>query len=141
MFPPGPAFASAGCRPGPAGPTGGFGGSSSMGMLGDNGGYMDVPIGGGLHAIGSRSSPVAASGLQHSQCPTANGTVDGKGRGEFNVTFEIRSSSRVFSRNTTSFEQKAKIHGEVGPDAKLKSIDVEHTEELFIVATTGGTRS
>ncbi len=136
-FPPGPALASAGCHPGPAGPTGGFEGAS-VGMLGDNGGYMDVPIGGGLHAKITFVSCGGVTAFNIPECPTANGIVDGKGRGEFSVTFEIRSSSRVYSRNTTNFEQKAKIHGVVGPDAKLKSIDVEHTEELFIVATTEG---
>jgi hypothetical protein len=137
IFPAGPAFASSGCHPGPAGPTGGFEGAS-IGLLGDNGGYMDVPIGGGLHAKITFVSCGGVTALNIPPCPTANGIVDGKGRGEFSVTFEIRSSSRVLSRNTTNFEQKAKIHGEVGPDAKLKSIDVEHTEELFIVATTEG---
>jgi hypothetical protein len=137
LFPPGPALASAGCHRGPAGPTGGFEGAS-MGVLGDNGGYMDVPIGGGLHAKITFVSCGGVTAFNIPECPTANGIVDGKGRGEFSVTFEIRSSSRVLSRNTTNFEQKAKIHGEVGPDAKLRSIDVEHTEELFIVATTEG---
>ncbi len=136
-FPPGPALTSAGCHPGPAGPTGGFEGAS-MGMLGDNGGYMDVPIGHGLHARVTFVSCGGVTAFNIPECPTANGIVDGRGRGEFSVTFEIRSSSQVISRSTTNFEQKAKIHGEVGPDAKLKSIDVEHTEEVFIVATTQG---
>jgi hypothetical protein len=107
-------------------------------MLGDNGGYMDVPVGGGLHARVTFVSCGGVTAFNIPKCPTANGTVDGRGRGEFSVTFEIRSSSQVLSRNTTNFEQKAKIHAEVGPDAKLKFIDVEHTEELFIVATTQG---
>jgi hypothetical protein len=136
-FPPAPALVSSGCHPGPAGPTGGFEGAS-MGMLGDNGGYMDVPIGGGLHAKVTFVSCGGVTAFNIPECPTANGTVDGKGRGEFSVTFEVRSSSRVYSRNTSNFEQKAKIHGEVGPDAKLKFIDVEHTEELFIVASAEG---
>ncbi len=136
-FPAGPALASAGCHPGPAGPTGGFEGAS-VGMLGDNGGYMDVPIGGGLHAKVTFVSCGGVTAFNIPECPTASGIVDGKGRGEFSVTFEIRSSSHVYSRNTANFEQKAKIHGEVGPDAKLKFIDVEHTEELFIVASTEG---
>jgi hypothetical protein len=136
-FPPGPALASAGCSPGAAGATGGFEGAS-MGMLGDNGGFMEVPIGGGLKARVTFVSCGGVTAFNIPECPTANGTVDGKGRGEFSVTFEIRSSSRVISRSTTNFEQKAKIHGVVGPDAKLKFIDVEHTEEVFIVATTEG---
>jgi hypothetical protein len=136
-FPPGPALASSGCSPGPAGPSGGFEGAS-MGALGDNGGFMEVPIGGGLKARVTFVSCGGVTAFNIPECPTANGTVDGKGRGEFSVTFEIRSSSRVISRSTTNFEQKAKIHGVVGPDAKLKSIDVEHTEEVFIVATTEG---
>lgn len=136
-FPPGPALASAGCSPGPAGPSGGFEGAS-MGMLGDNGGFMEIPIGGGLKARVTFVSCGGVTAFNIPECPTANGTVDGRGRGEFSVTFEIRSSSQIISRSTTNFEQKAKVHGEVGPDAKLKSIDVEHTEEVFIVATTQG---
>ena len=46
-FGPGPALASAGCEPGPAGPTGHTDGAS-IGTLGENGGYVDAPIGGGL---------------------------------------------------------------------------------------------
>ena len=137
LFPPGPALASAGCSPGPAGPSGGFEGAS-MGALGDNGGFMEVPIGGGLKARVTFVSCGGVTAFNIPECPTANGTVDGRGRGEFSVTFEIRSSSQVISRSTTNFEQKAKIHGVVGPDAKLKSLDVEHTEEVFIVATTQG---
>ena len=109
-----------------------------MGALGDNGGFMEVPIGGGLKARVTFVSCGGVTAFNIPECPTANGTVDGRGRGEFSVTFEIRSSSQVISRSTTNFEQKAKIHGVVGPDAKLKSIDVEHTEEVFIVATTQG---
>jgi hypothetical protein len=134
-FPPGPALASAGCHPGPAGPTGSFDGAT-MGMLGDNGGYFDIPIGDGLRVKLTFVSCSGVTAFNIPECPTANGTVDGRGAGQFSVTFEIRSSSQVLSRNTTNFEQKAKIHGEVGADAKLKSIDVEHTEEAFIVATT-----
>jgi len=136
-FPPGPALASSGCHPGPAGQTGGFEGAS-VGMLGDNGGYMDVPIGGGLHAKVTFVSCGGVTAFNIPACPTANGTVDGRGRGEFSVTFEIRSSSEVLSRNTVNSEQKAKIHGVVGPDAKLNFIDVEHTEEVFINASVAG---
>ena len=72
------------------------------------------------------------------ECPTANGSVDATGNGEFRATIEVWEGSRFVSRNSSIFEDKAKVHGEVGPDAKLKFIEVEHSEEMFVVATGGG---
>ena len=113
-----------------------------MGALGDNGGFMEVPIGGGLQARVTFVSCGGVTAFNIPECPTAERQrrrqrqrrVQGR-------PSKSARSSQVVSRNTTNFEQKAKIHGEVGPDAKLKSIDVEHTEEVFIVATTGAIRS
>ena len=135
-FGPGPALASAGCEPGPAGPTGHTDGAS-IGTLGENGGYVDAPIGGGLRVKVTFVSCGGVTYFNLPDCPTANGGVDGKGSGEFRATFEVRDGDRVVSRNSSVFEEKSKIHGEVGPDAKLKSIEVEHTQEVFIVATGG----
>jgi hypothetical protein len=132
----GPAFASANCGVGQAGPRGSIGGSSSVGMLGDNGLFIETEAAGmtirltfvSCGGVGSFSVP---------ECPKSNGSVDAKGAGDFRVTTEIREGSRLVSRNTTSFEDKAEVHGEVGPDAKLKFIKVTHQQELFLVATGG----
>jgi hypothetical protein len=131
-----PALASSGCAIGPAGPIGQTGGAT-MGTLGDNGGYIDAPAGGGLRV---RLTFVSCGGVGHfhiADCPTANGSVDATGSGEFRATIEIWDRGQLVSRNSSTFEEKAKTHGEVGADAKLKFIDVEHTQELFIVASGG----
>ena len=134
---PNPALASAGCNfeePSPIGHTGG----ASIGAFGDNGGYVDAPIGGGLRVRITFISCGGVSNLNVPECPKANGLVDGKGSGEFRATFEIQDGSEVVSRNSSVFEEKAKVHGEVGADAKLKFIEVEHTQEVFIVASVAG---
>jgi hypothetical protein len=132
----GPALASSGCPVGPAGPTGQTGGAT-IGTLGDNGGYIDAPVGGGLRV---RLTFVSCGGVGHftiPNCPTADGSLDAGGSGEFRATIEIWDRGRLASRNSSTFEEKAKAHGEVGADAKLKFIDVEHTQEVFIVASGG----
>lgn len=131
-----PALASAGCAPGPAGPTGHTGGAS-VGTLGDNGGYIDASAGGGLRVRVTFVSCKGASNFRIPECPTANGTVDASATGEFRATIEIWNGDQFVSRNSSTFEDKAKTHGEVGPDAKLRFIDVEHTQEIFIVASGG----
>ncbi len=130
------ALASGGCQAGPAGAVGHTGGAS-IGALGDNGGYIDAPAGGGRRV---RITFVSCGGVNNfhlPECPGADGSVDGTGSGEFRATIEVRDGDQLVSRNSTVFEEKAKVHGEVGADAKLKSIDVEHTQEVFIVATGG----
>ena len=134
--PAGLALASAGCQPGPAGPTGQTGGAS-VGMLGDNGGYVDASAGGGFRVRVTFVSCGGVNNFHLPECPTANGSVDGKGSGEFRATVEIWEGDRLISRNSSVFEEKSKVHGEVGPDAKLKFIEVEHTQEVFIVASGG----
>jgi hypothetical protein len=134
--PAGPALASAGCQPGPAGPTGQTGGAS-VGALGDNGGYIDASAGGGFRVRVTFVTCKGANNFRVPECPTANGSVDAKANGEFRATVEIWDGDRLLSRNSSTFEDKAKAHGEVAPDAKLKFIDIEHTQEVFIVASGG----
>jgi hypothetical protein len=132
----GPAFASANCGVGQAGPRGSIGGSSSVGLLGDNGMFIETDAGG----LTIRLTFVSCGGVGSfavPECPKANGSVDASGNGDFRVTTEIREGSRLIERNSTSFEDKAEVHGEVGPDAKLKFINVSHRQEMFIVATGG----
>ncbi len=134
---PGPAFASASCGPGEAGPIGHTGGAS-VGTLGVNGGYIDAPAGGGVRVRITFYS-CGGTGSFHGipECPTADGSVDAKSSGQFNATIEIWEGSRLVSRNSSVFQDDSKAHGEVGADAKLKFIDVEHTQEVFIVASGG----
>lgn len=128
-----PALASASCSPGEAGPIGHTGGAS-VGLLGTNGGYIDAPAGGGIRVRITFYSCGGVSSFRLPQCPTADGSVDSGGSGDFSATIEILENGRVASRQSSVFEEKAKAHGEVGADAKLKSIDLEHTMEIFIVA-------
>ena len=134
--PTGLALASAGCDAGPAGPTGQANGGS-LGALGDNGGYMNASAGGGMRVRVTFVQCKGATNFRMPECPTANGSVDATATGEFRVTLEIWDGDRLVERHASTFEDKAKTHGEVGPDAKLKFIDVEHTQELFIVASGG----
>jgi hypothetical protein len=135
-LPPGPALASSGCQAGPAGPTGHTGGAS-VGLLGDNGGYIEASAGGGLRVRITFASCGGVGNFHLPQCPTADGSVDGKGSGQFQATIEIWDGNQLVSRNSSVFADDAKVHGKVGADGKLKSIDVEHTQEIFIVASGG----
>jgi len=128
-----PALASASCSPGEAGPIGHTGGAS-VGLLGTNGGYIDAPAGGGIRVRITFYSCGGVSSFRIPQCPTADGSVDSSGSGDFNATIEILENGRVASRQSSVFDEKAKTHGEVGADAKLKSIELEHTMEIFINA-------
>jgi hypothetical protein len=133
-LPTGLALASSSCEVGPAGPTGHAAGGS-LGALGDNGGYIETSAGGGLRVRVTFVSCKGANNWGMPPCPTANGSVDGSATGEFRVTIEVLDRSGVVSRNSNIFQTKAKAHGEVGPDARLKFVEIEHTEEVFIVAT------
>ena len=108
-----------------------------MGALGDNGGYVETSAGGGFRVRVTFVSCRGANNFHIPQCPTANGSVDSSGTGEFRATVEIWDGGQLVSRQSSAFEDRAKTHGEVGPDAKLKFIDVEHTQEVFIVASGG----
>jgi hypothetical protein len=75
-----PALASAGCGPGPAGPTGQTGGAT-IGALGDNGGYVDAPVGHGLRVKITFVSCGGVNNFRIPECPTASGNVDANGSG------------------------------------------------------------
>jgi hypothetical protein len=133
---PGPALASKACQyeePTPVGHTGG----ASVGAFGDNGGYVDAPAGGGMRVRLTFLSCGGVTAFNVPECPTADGSVDASGTGQFRATIEVFDGNQLVSRNSSVFEEKAKVEGEVGADAKLKHIDVEHTEEVFIVASGG----
>ena len=136
LLAPGLASASAGCQAGPAGETTQLGGAT-VGLLGGNGAYIDAPAGGGLRVRVTFFSCGGVTSFRIPECPTANGSVDARGSGEFHATIEVRDGDQLLSRQSSTFEEKAKVHGEVGADAKLKFIEVEHTQEAFIVASGG----
>ena len=108
-----------------------------MRALGDSGGYIDASAGGGFRVRMTFVSCKGTNDISVPDCPTANGSVDGTSTGEFRVTIEIWKGDEFVSRNSSVFQDKAKTHGEVGADAKLKFIDVEQTQEVFIVASGG----
>jgi hypothetical protein len=134
---PGPAIASAGCGVPPAnGPSGQFGGAT-VGLLGDSGMNLQFSSGG----LTFRLTFYSCGGVTNfhvPECPKADGGVDASGSEHFEVDTEVRDGSEVLSRQSTSFDHSAKVHGEVGADAKLKFIKVEHTEDVLIVASRSG---
>jgi hypothetical protein len=134
--PAGRVLASKGCQPGPAGPQGNTDGAT-IGALGDNGGFVEAPAGGGLRVRITFVSCGSAGSFNVPECPTAGGGVDASGSGEFKATLEIWDGSRLVSRQSSNFDKKAKVHGEVGADAKLEFIEIEQTQEVFIVASGG----
>ena len=131
-----PALASGGCQAGEAGPIGHMDGAS-VGLLGDNGGYIEASAGHGFRVRVTFASCGGAGNFGLPQCPTADGSVDGKGSGRFQATIEIWDGNQLVSRNSSVFTDDAKVRGKVGADGKLKFIDVEHTQEIFIVASGG----
>jgi hypothetical protein len=133
---PGPAIASAGCGIPPAGPSSNVGGVGFT-LLGDSGARIEFSSRG----LTFRLTFFSCGGVRNfrvPECPTAKGAVDATGGPEhFEVTTEVRDGNEVLSRQSTSFDHSAKVHGEVGADAKLKFIKVEHTEDVLIVASGG----
>jgi hypothetical protein len=131
------ATASAGCNVGPAGPRGSTGGAT-IGMLGNNGGFVEAPTGTGLTVRVTWVSCGGASSFRVPECPTANGTVEAPpASGDFQATVEVRDGNRVVSRNSSHFEDKSKAVGKVAADAKLDHVDVEHRQVVLIVASGG----
>jgi hypothetical protein len=120
-LPPGPALSSGGCQAGPAGPTGHTGGAT-VGLLGDNGGYIDASAGGGLRV---RVTFVSCGGVSSSripQCPTPNGSVDAEGSGEFRATVEIWDGGQLVSRNSSRFEDKQRCKARSAPTPSSSSL-------------------
>jgi hypothetical protein len=131
-----PAIASSGCDAGYPLGTGHVGGAT-VAVLGDNGMYIDAEAGGGLRV---RVTFVDCRGTAFHhvpECPTASGSVDAEGEGQFRATIEVWDDETLVSRNSSTFEDRSRAHGEVGADAKLKFIDVEHTQEALIIASGG----
>lgn len=132
-----PALASAGCGAGQAVGAAGHTGGATVQLLGNNGGYIEASAGGGLRVRITFASCGGVGNFGLPQCPTADGSVDGKGSGQFQATIEIWDGNELVSRNSSVFTDDAKVHGQVGADGKLKFVDVEHSQEIFIIASGG----
>ena len=133
----GPALASANCGVGPASSRGSLGGSTSVVLLGDNGMLIETEAAG--YTV--RVSFVSCGGVDRfsvPECPKADGSVDAKGSGDFRATTEVWKGSRLEERTSTTFEDAAEVHGEVGADAKLKLIKVKHKQEMLIISRKVG---
>jgi hypothetical protein len=131
------ALASANCGVGPASERGRLGGSTSVALLGDNGMLIETEAAG--YTV--RVSFVSCGGVDRfsvPECPKADGGVDAKGTGDFRATTEIWKGSRLEERTSTSFEDSATVHGEVGADAKLKFVKVKHKQEMLIISRKVG---
>jgi len=125
---------AANCGVGAAGPKGSLGGSSTVGMLGDNGMFIETDGGGGLRIRVTFFSCGGVNSFRVPECPTAAGDVEAPdAAGDFSATTEIWKGSRLELRRTARFEDKSKAVGKVGPDAKLRYVDVEHEQAVLIL--------
>ncbi len=137
-LPEGPALASANCGVGRAGDRGTLGGSSTVGLLGENGMFIETDAGGGLRIRVTFFSCGGVDTFRVPECPTAAGDVEAPtATGDFSATTEVWRGNELVSRTSTTFEDKSKAKGKVGPDARLKYVDVEHKQVVLIVATGG----
>lgn len=131
------ATASAGCQIGPAGARGTADGGT-LGILGNNGGFIEAPMGNGLTARVTFVSCGGVDSFSVPECPKADGSVEAApAQGEFRATVEIRDGQRVVSRNSSQFEDRSKARGKVAADAKLDYVELEHKQEVLIVASGG----
>jgi hypothetical protein len=72
------------------------------------------------------------------ECPTAGGDVAAPtASGDFSATTEVWQGNQLKSRNSSRFEDESKALGKVGPDARLKYVDVEHKQAVLVVASGG----
>jgi hypothetical protein len=130
----GPALTSANCGVGRAGERGSLGGSTTVGMLGENGMFIETDAGHGYRVRVTFFSCGGVNTFRVPECPTAVGDVEAPAAsGDFSATTEVWEGNQLKSRNSTRFEDESKARGKVGPDAKLKYVDVEHNQVVLIV--------
>jgi hypothetical protein len=72
------------------------------------------------------------------ECPKADGSVDTQTHGTVVTTQEVRDGETVVSRSSTTNDETIQVHGKVAADAKLDYIDVDYTQEAFVLAGGGG---
>lgn len=128
------ATASACGARGPVDPVGNVGGVG-VGVAGNNGGQMTVSSSGQTYRM--RFSKCGSPYLYVAGCPTASGEAKTKTTNSYEITEEVLEGDRVVSRSTTSVENKVSALGKVASDAKLDHIDVDVSQETFIVASGG----
>ena len=134
----GPALASANCGVGQAGARGSLGGSSTVGMLGDNGLFIETDAGRGLRIRVTFFSCGGVDRFRVPECPTAAGDVEAPAAsGDFSATIEVWEGNQLKSRNSSRFEDQSKALGKLGPDGKLRYVDVEHNQVVLVVASGG----
>jgi hypothetical protein len=131
---PGLATASACAARGPVDPVGNISGVG-VGVAGDNGGQIALSIGGLTYV--TRFAECGSHFLYVAGCPSAAGVANAKMSQSSEITQEVREGEKVVSRSTTSIDTKVQVRGKVASDAKLDYIDVDVSEETFIVASGG----
>jgi hypothetical protein len=136
-FDPSIATASACAARGAVDPVGNLGGVG-VGVAGDNGGQMTYTTGGLTYR--TRFADCGSRFLYVAGCPSAAGVANAKMGQSSEITQEVLEGERVVSRQTTSVDTKVRVRGKVASDAKLDYIDVEVSEETFIVASGGVVR-
>jgi hypothetical protein len=138
LFHEGPALASANCGVGQAGEQGTLGGSSTVRLLGDNGMYIETEAGHGFRVRVTFFSCGGVDRFRVPECPTGAGDVQAPtASGDFSATTEVWQGNQLKSRNSSRFEDESRALGKVGPDAKLKYVDVEHKQAVLVVASGG----
>lgn len=129
------AQASAACEAGVGGPSAEVGGVT-VSISGPNGGVLEVDS--GNRRVKLRYGVCGSSSFRIPECPTASGELDATNESSGEVVIEVwEGSSRLVERSRVQFESKAKAKGKVGPDAKLRSIDLGYDHEVFVVASGG----
>jgi hypothetical protein len=131
---PGAISSASNCGVGAAGERGTLGGSSTVVLLGSNGMLIETNAGHGLRIRVTFFSCGGVTSFRVPECPTAGGDVEAPpASGDFSATTEVFEGNTLKSRNSTRFEDESKARGKVGPDAKLKYVDVEHKQIVLIV--------
>ncbi len=103
---------------------------------GETGAVFETESGGLTVKI--RYGTCGRSGFGIPECPTADGGVESRSSSSGEVVYEVwEGTRRLVERARSQFESKAKAKGKVGPDAKLKQIELEYSHEVFIVAGGG----
>lgn len=126
---------SAGCSAGVGGPSSRVGGVS-VALAGENGAELSVKSGGMTVKI--RYGICGRGFFYVPECPTAGGAVDSIYNSSGEVVIEVwEGTGGLVSRSRSSFDSKAKARGKVAADAKLDHLDIEYSNEVFIVAGGG----
>ncbi|MDQ2631709.1 MAG: hypothetical protein M3Y75_12180 [Actinomycetota bacterium] len=132
------ATASAACEAGVGGPAATVGGVR-VSISGPNGAVLETTS--GRLTVKLRYGVCGSSSFAIPECPTAAGDLDASSSTSGELVVEVwEGTDRLVERARTNFESKAKAKGKVGPDAKLKHIELSYTHDVFVVASGGVVR-